>query len=179
MPVLNEDLVFNHAPRGVRSAFVNSSARRHRFDAGWELFKFTGYRVFSPDNKGRIAPISPWWCSVHPVPSTIIPGLDQLLQEASRLGLTPLDYAREFLAVQHGWNSLADVQLGLARIQKLRLLQPVYGFYGLVNPQVNDRLRLKKPARRGESSLFRGGAIQIWIPNLTTEYAIPTGIHFV
>lgn len=178
MPVLNENLVFNHAPRDVRSAFVNSTAYRHRFDAGWELFKFTDYHIFTPDKKtGSIRPISPWWCSVHPVPGTSIPGLDQILEEASQLGLTPLEYAREVFAVQYRWNALADMHLGLARIQKLRLLQPVYGFYGLVKPQVNDRLPLKKP--RGPAGLFRGGAIQIWMPNLTAEYAIPTGIHFV
>lgn len=178
MPALNESLVFGHTPEWVRKAFQNSNARRHKFDVGWELFKFTQFEAFQPDRAGNRAlgaPLSPWWCSMLPVPGTPIPGLDQLIEEARNLGLTLLEYAREYLAVMHSWNSLADTQIGLAKLQKVRLIKPVYGFYGKVQRQANDRVPLRNPGRLGGRAFLAGGAIQIWIPNLTADYAMPSG----
>ncbi|HMP03192.1 MAG TPA: hypothetical protein PKD86_17645 [Gemmatales bacterium] len=182
MPALNDSLVFVHAPAGVRQAFQCGTARRHEFAAGWELFKFTGFEAFQPDRRGNRSlgtPLSPWWCSILPVPGTDIPGLDDYRSQADQLGLSMLEYAREYLAVMHSWNSLADTQMGLAKIQKVKLQKPVYGFYGKVQRQANDRVPLRQPGRLGGRSFLAGGAIQIWIPNLTSEFAMPCGTIMV
>lgn len=178
MPVLNETLAFGKdAPAYVRAAFVGQTARRYLFPQGTRLYKFTAFGFFPVGRDGTGAAgaaVSPWWCSVDPIPGTDDTGLDGLIAAAKAAGVPTVEYARERLAVMFGWNALADTQLGLAKVLRVVLTQPVYGFYGKCQRMPNDRAPLQKPPA-GQPASLAGGAYQIWIPNLTADYFTATG----
>ena len=182
MPVLNDSLVFLHEPANVQAAFVGKSARRTLLPAGLELYKFTGYDAV-PQRAG--ANYSPWWAPVNPLPGTPDPGLDGHVAAAKATGLPMLAYAREVFAVMLGWNSLGVPQSGLAKVVRVRLTQPVYGFAGLC-----QRMREVVPAHRvvgrvnvHQSPLhpptFAGGAYQLYIPNLTAAHLLAVGSNLI
>ena len=182
MAVLNETLVFIHQPAGVQAAFVGKSARRTLLLAGMELYKFTGYDVV-PTRAG--SNYSPWWAAIQPLPDTEDPGLDGHIAAAQAAGVSMMEYARETFAVMLGWNSLSIPQLGMARVVRIRLTQPVYAFGGLcqrmretVNPKrvigkVNPRKSPLNPPT------FMGGAYQLYIPNLTAAHVQSTGMNLI
>lgn len=182
MPVLNETLVFAHEPAGVQAAVVGKSARRTLLMSGMELYKFTGYDVV-PNRAG--SNYSPWWAAIVPLPGTPDPGLDGHVAAAQAAGLSMLEYARETFAVMLGWNSLGIPQSGLAKVVRIRLTQPVYGFGGLcqrmretINPKrvigkVNPRQSPMNPPT------FMGGAYQLYIPNLTAAHVHGIGMSLI
>ena len=161
MPVLNDTLVFQHEPPGVQAAFVRKAARRTLLPAGLELYKFTGFDVI-PSRAG--ANYSPWWAAVQPLPGTADPGLDGHVAAARTAGQSMLAYARETFAVMLGWNALSLPQTGLARVVRIQLTQPVYGFGGLC-----QRMREAVPPNRvvgrvnnsRSTPIFMGGAYQL------------------
>ncbi|HVK15271.1 MAG TPA: hypothetical protein VM597_41410 [Gemmataceae bacterium] len=182
MPVLNESLVFIHEPESVQAAFVGKAARRTLLPAGLELYKFTGFDV-TPGRAG--AHYSPWWAAVQPLAGTPDPGLDGHVAAARASGLPMLTYAREAFAVMLGWNALALLQSGLAKVVRIGLTQPVYGFGGSC-----QRMREAVPAGRVVGRLnvhksplnpptFRGGAYQFYVPNLTAAHLRPLGSSLI
>lgn len=178
MPALNETYDFNRdAPGYVQAAFVGKSARRFLFPAGTRLYKFTEFDVFPVDRKGQGQvgkAISPWWCAVDGVPGTDDPGLDGLIQAAKAAGMSTGAYAREVLAVMFAWNTLAVSQLGMAKVLRITLTSPAYGFYGKCQRMPNDQSPLHKAQGKTRASIT-GGAYQIWLPNLTAEHFNATG----
>jgi hypothetical protein len=107
------------------------------------------------------------------------PGLDGFLAAAKAAGVPAAEFARQYLAVMFGWNALSDKQLGLGRIQRIRLLEPVYGFHGRARPQRNDRYPTQRSPVAATPGWLRGGAIQAWIPNLTSRVMIGTAVCLV
>ena len=182
MPILNETFDFGRdAPTGVQAAFENQSAKRNLFPSSTELFKFTEFDMFQPDRQGNRAVgtlVSPWWCSVLPLAPDDL-GFDGLVTAARKAGKSTLEFARDWLAVKYAWNTLASTQLGLARVQRIRLQKPVYGFFGKVQRQDNDKVPLSKPGRSGGRASIKGGGIQIWIPNLTADYFLQIATHLI
>ena len=119
-------------------------------NGGHQLYKFTQHSL---SYKGRI---TPWWSSVN----LVIPGdtgLKLLLERSERLGVKPAEFARARNAVTNQWNSMSGLLIG-------RLIVPAYGFVGRVATQRMD----EDPAYKNVK--FIGGAIQIWIPNLTDSH---------
>jgi hypothetical protein len=194
MPVLNEVLSFLHVhpgdparSAGIHATFVGKAARRTLLPAGHELYKFTGYGVMPTRPGGGI---SPWWASVLSLPGHPDPGLDGHLAAAAAAELPVLDYAREAFAVMLNWNALGLLQAGLAKVERIRLTQPVYGFAGACQRmleslgEAGERRRMRHKTTAGGKTLvrhawkspthnpptFMGGAIQIYIPNLTTGH---------
>jgi hypothetical protein len=180
MPELNEGLAFNRAPAGVRAAFVGGTARRTRLPAGTGLYKFTAFDLYPVGRDGTGSagrPVSPWWCRVDPDPAAGDRGLDGFLADAAAAGLPPAEYARRALAVMFAWNGLTLPGTGLLRVQRVRLLVPVYAFAGRCQRMPNDRAPLYRPPAGAPA--LAGGAIQLWIPNLTADHVLATGVNLI
>lgn len=200
---LNEELSFPHVhpgepakSAGVHATFVGKAARRTLLPAGHELYKFTGYGVM-PTRAG--GDVSPWWASVVPLPGHPDPGLDGHLAAAAAAGLPVIEYAREAFAVMLNWNTLGVVQTGLAKIERIRLTQPVYGFAGACQRMREslgaggERRRMAHKTTAGGKPLvreawkspehrpptFMGGAVQIYLPHLTTAHVTALGAYLV
>ncbi len=182
MAILNETLAFSQQPAGVQAAFTGKSARRILLPAQAELYKFTGYGVL-PHRAG--SNYSPWWASVQPISGSSDAGLDGHIAAATRSGQSMLAYARETFAVMLGWNSLGITQLAMAKIVRIKLRQPVYGFGGIC-----QRMRETVPSKRVVGTLspnqsplnppiFMGGAYQLYIPNLTAAYVQASGTYLL
>ena len=199
MPILNEELSFLHVhpgdparSAGIHATFTGKAARRTLLAAGTELYKFTGYGVMPTRPGGAV---SPWWASVSPLAGHPDPGLAGHLAAAEAAGQPVAEYAREVFAVMLNWNTLGLTQTGLAKIERIRLTVPVYGFAGPCQ-RMRESLGAAGEARRmvhkstpGGKSLvrhawkspehspptFMGGAIQIYLPNLTTADIVTVG----
>ena len=133
MKILNEDLRFTDAPANVKEAFVPGTHLRTRLERGFELYKFTEYQLMPSESRGDV---SCWWSPLSPRPNTTDRGLDGHLAFAKSQRIPLLQYVREVFAVMLGWNAMGTPQSGFVRVVRFRLLQPVYGFGGLVAPQV-------------------------------------------
>ena len=141
--------------------------------------------------------VSCWWSPLSPRPNTTDRGLDGHLAFAKSQRIPLLQYVREVFAVMLGWNAMGTPQSGFVRVVRFRLLQPVYGFGGLVAPQVqtnffedHDPVKRDKKQKRIIKHLTRdeaiqpmpnliGGAYQFWIPNLKSEYVGSQCIHLL
>lgn len=99
---------------------------------------------------------TPWWSSVVPI-NPADTGLDVLLERAARLKTSAASFARARNAVTQQWNSMSGLLVA-------ETMTPVYAFVGRVAHQPYDE--------RPEFSnvVFIGGAIQLWIPNLTASH---------
>lgn len=179
MAILNDDVKFNLLPDGIRNPFVGKSARRVLLPAGHRLYKFSGYDIIpvARDGTGTLGtPISPWWASVEPFPGTDDPGLDGHIAAAQANNQTMLEYARRAFAVMYSWNTLSIPQSGFAKVLRIVIKQSVYGFMGHNQRMPDDveGLRAQMGVPSGRASLM-GGAVQIWIPNLTADYYTAMG----
>jgi hypothetical protein len=177
VPTLNESLTFADATRtynGLADTFVNGTASRTLLPAGFGLFKFSGYGVIGT-RAG--AGFSPWWTGVETIPGTDHPGLDGVLAQARQSGMPTVEFARKYYAVKSEWNALGIGQLGMAKILRGHLTQPVYGFVGRCQ-RMNDE---KGPVIQDQHKMhvLAGGAWQIYIPNLTADFFSPTGMYLV
>lgn len=182
MPVLNEELCFLHVHPGdpartaqVQAAFVGKTARRTPLPAGTALYKFTQFAVSGPR-------VTPWWASVTPLPGFGDPGLDGHLAAARAAGLTVLEYARQRFAVMFEWNTLggpAAGQHGLARVERVRLTAPVYGFAGLCQQMWESPRAAQKGRILRQPVVWRGGAVQLYIPNLTPAQVAVQAANYV
>jgi hypothetical protein len=177
VPILNENLKFSDAARaynGLADTFVNGIASRTLLPAGFGLFKFSGYGVM-PTRSG--AGFSPWWTGIDAIPGTDHPGLDGVLDLAKKSGLPTVEFARKYYAVKSEWNALGIGQLGMAKVLRGQLTQPVVGFVGRCQ-RMNDE-RGKVTEDQHKMHVLAGGAWQIFIPNLTADYFLPTGMYLV
>ena len=146
--ILNQEVLFNQVNHDVQDAFTGGVARKVLFVSGYEFYKFTQYPL------SRHGEVTPWWSSVKPTGPKDT-GLDILLERSERMAVNPTTFARARNAVTNQWNSMTGLL-----IAKLRV--PVYGFVGYVRHQKMDE---------GISNVvFIGGAVQVWIPNLTTAH---------
>lgn len=143
----NHEIYFDAAPPNVKSAFSGGVPMKVLLQPGHQLYKFTQYELFD-DGKA-----SPWWSSVIPINSADT-GLDVLLERAGRLQTTAAEFARARNAVTRQWNSMSGLLLAALTV-------PVYGFAGRVAHQPFDERAAYN------NVVFIGGAIQLWIPNLT------------
>lgn len=171
MPVLNEGFIFRrHAPLDVRNAFHRHSAKRPLFLPSHAFYKFSELDLFRGDDLGKRCvgqPISPWWCSVSPLTGTADDVLDGLISQARRWGIPVAELARVKLAIKREFNRPYCPGLPLARVLRIRLIKPVYGFYGRATSQQDDSIPLAHPPPRPR---LLGGGYQVWIPNLTAEH---------
>ena len=147
---LNEALQFNNVPPDVKRAFAGGMPQKTLLQPGHRLYKFTEYELF---HNGEA---TAWWSSVFPMNSADT-GLEQLLERAARTGGSPAEFARARNAVTKQWNSMSGLLLAA-------LTSPVYGFVGRVAHQQFDK------GSAYCNVVFIGGAIQLWIPNLTAAY---------
>lgn len=164
-PVLNES---EASPGPAHKMFVRW--RKLRIEAGTQLFKFTEHPLFTG---GRI---SPWWAFVSGGPAGD-PGLDGVVSAARRSGRPVGDFIRDWFAVMVEWNALSVTQSGLWRVQRVRLLEPVFGFYGPCQRVIGNRQPLAHPLQ--DQSAFAGGALQLYIPNLSGEHVMGVGLDLV
>ncbi|MBX3409370.1 MAG: hypothetical protein KF859_05740 [Phycisphaeraceae bacterium] len=180
----NKDKVLNEtlSSPGMHIAnFVPGQCQKVRIEQGTELFKFTD-GVNKISGEGLVhglftgGAVSPWWAYVRGGQQPGDPGLDGLLNKASGTGCGLADFARAQFAVMFGWNTMKNCQSGLIRVQRVRLLLPVYGFYGPCRRAINDQVPLAKP---GKQDWFAGGAMQLYIPNLTGEHVMGTGLNML
>ncbi|MFK7767233.1 MAG: hypothetical protein AB8B55_08420 [Mariniblastus sp.] len=142
---LNQELDFKDAADDIKAAFTGRVAKKVMLNSGHQLYKFTQYSL---SHHGKV---TPWWSSVKPV-SANDTGLELLLQRSSNLGVSPAEFARARNAVTNQWNSMTGLLIAQLKV-------PVYGFVGGVAHQRLDE---------GDSKVvFIGGAVQLWIPNLT------------
>ncbi len=185
MPALNEDLNFLHVHPGnpvataqVQAAFVGKSARRTLLPAGTALYKFTQWAVSNASG----ARVTPWWASVAPLAGFDDPGLSGHLAAAQQSGMTVLEYARHQFAVMFEWNTLggpAAGQHGLARVERVRLTAPVYGFAGRCQQMWESPRAAQKGRILRQPVVWRGGAVQLYIPNLTTTQVTVQSSNYV
>lgn len=177
MAILNENLTFAEAGRGytgLADTFINGGARRTLLPAGFGLFKFSGYGVIGT-RAGQ--GFSPWWTGTEGIPGTDHPGLDGVLELAKASGMPTLEFARTYYAVKSEWNQLGSGQLGMAKVLRGVLVQPVYGFVGRCQRMNNEKGPVV--ADQHKMHVLAGGAWQIFIPNLTADTFNPTGMNLV
>ena len=148
--ILNQNLNFSDAPTEVKAGFSGGPPRKILLATGDELYKFTQYDLI---HNGKV---TPWWSSVKPIDSNDT-GLEGLLERSGRLGTTSADFARARNAVTKQWNSMNGLLLAA-------LTSPAYAFVGRVAHQRFD----DRPEYH--NVVFIGGAIQLWIPNLTAAH---------
>lgn len=151
--LLNEELNWCDVTASVKNAFLGTP-RKLPLLAGRELYKFTQHPLYSEVG------VTPWWSAVVPV----LPGdtgLDQLLKRAEHSGNTGSELSRARNAVSHAWKNTMS---GLLRA---KLTSTVFGFAGRVAHQPYD----DDPAKK--NVFFIGGAIQLWIPNLSAATIRP------
>ena len=146
---LNSQLNFGDVPGDVKLAFVGGAAKRIKLTANTRLYKFTEYPLFGDDDA-----VTAWWSSVTPL-NPDDTGLEILLERAARVGVDPSTFARARNAVTKEWNAMGQLRLA-------RLKVPVWGFVGTVRHQPVE----KKPEKK--KVVFIGGAVQLWIPNLSS-----------
>jgi len=147
--VLNEDLPFHSAAPEVKQAFSGGFPQKLLLHPGLQLYKFSQYDLF------RDGKATAWWSSVEPM-NNFDTGLEKLLERAEGTGRSQTEFARARNAVTHQWNSMSGLLL-------TSLMSPVYAFVGRVAAQPYDE-------RSAYSNVvFIGGAVQLWIPNLTTS----------
>jgi hypothetical protein len=152
---LNQGIVFSDAPNAVRRTFRGGQAEKCILSPGTQLYKFTQHPLL---HQGRV---SPWWSSVKPICPRDT-GLEVLLRRAERLGVSANTFARARNAVNHQWNSMDGLLV-------VTLKTPVYAFFGPAAHQQYDDLR---PDLR--NVVFIGGAIQLWLPNLSLSFVHPS-----
>ena len=147
MAVLNSELVFSDASADVRTAFSGGKATKRLFNGGHQFFKFTKYVQLTGS-------ISPWWSSVEPINDSDM-GLEGLMKRAGRLGVTANSLARARNSVTKEWNSMTDLLI-------VRLRVSAFGFVG--------RVAAQPVTERSKKVVFIGGALQVWIPDLTLTH---------
>ncbi|MCY3001269.1 MAG: hypothetical protein NTV21_05640, partial [Planctomycetota bacterium] len=143
---------------GGRYAKPGQRLRRVLLAEGTRLAKFTDANLF---HGGRV---SPWWVFDRRV-SGLDAGLDSVLQLARASGRPLTDCIRDMYAVMFEWNSLALLNTPFLRIQRIKLTCDAYAFHGPAAPVDGNR-----PPLASASSVprpFSGGALQLYIPNLT------------
>jgi hypothetical protein len=158
MPILNEHLTFITMPQNVRKTFfgiptkvflpANTDLYRFLSPSGWLPNAMVGRFVTDPFFAGNLM-ISD--CFVDYETFKAIPRF------ARESGLSVAQVAQPALGVRPAWNPT------MSEFGWIRLCRPVYGFKGACNRRLYN------------SQLKGGGLDQIWIPNLTTEYAYPVG----
>jgi hypothetical protein len=166
MALLNEDAT---SPGMGHKMFVHP-LRRLRIEASTQLFKFTGNPLMTGGS------LSPWWAFVDSGPLGD-PGLDGVLRAIRLSGQLPEQFVREWFAVMTDWNTLKISQSGFLRIQRIRLLSPVFGFYGPCQRVHDKNQPLAHPTQ--DQSILPGGAMQLCIPGLTGTHAIGVGLDLI
>lgn len=148
--ILNDKIVLSTQPQDVQKAFIRGFAEPKLFPAGYRLYKYTSYGLFSPSGG-----VTSWWFSVDPV----VPGdtgLAGLRQSADNLGVASNQYARARAAVDQGWGN------GMRGVLIARLLVPAWGLVGRCSAQNVD----SKDASLS-NVVYIGGAYQLYIPGLS------------
>jgi hypothetical protein len=194
MALLNQYLTFASLDSSVRRAFEGGRANRITLEKGRELYKFSGLGII-PDrgnfDGNRAKTISPWWACVDPIRDDD-PGLDGHIKNAKNEGSTMASYAREAFAVMYCWNSMELCQLGMAKVLRIVLAQDAFAFVGKCSPQKerfsqkgrSDNLPPQQivghlPQSPRAAPTFSGGAVQVYIPNLSAECYQELGVYLI
>ena len=152
--MLNENLEFATAPQDVKDAFIGK-VDKLPMNAGTKFFKRTGFPLVGP--KG----ITAWWSFVETtkLPSGIVAdGLRQSEELAHRVGASHRDYQRVRAAVSERFgNSMRHLLIA-------ELSVGVWGFAG----KASGQKEFNDPELRNVYLI--GGAVQVWIPNLTISH---------
>ncbi|HLK68941.1 MAG TPA: hypothetical protein VKU19_36165 [Bryobacteraceae bacterium] len=117
---------------------------------GTKLFKWTKTIVSS---RG----ISPWWQFLESrtlATGGFCPGIQELQEYASRLGVHDRDYARVRVAVTEEWNKMTNPVA-------IELLNGAWGYIGKAAGQLKTS--------RDPKVFFIGGEYQVWVPGLTAN----------
>lgn len=170
--VSNKDKVLNESlssPGVSHANFVRW--QKVRIEQGTELFKFTEHGLFAG------GAVSPWWAYVRGGQQPGDPGLDAVLGRARQVGGGLEACIRDSFAVMFGWNAMKNTQSGLVRVQRVRLLVPAIGFHGPCRRMPGKTPPLASPEK--DQDWFAGGAMQLYIPNLTGEHVMGTGLNML
>ncbi|MBC7771559.1 MAG: hypothetical protein H7210_03590 [Pyrinomonadaceae bacterium] len=144
--------------------------KRIFLEPGTRLCKFTEHALYP----GR--GVSPWWALDAAGPSGD-PGFTSILEGARRSGRPLTEFFRDVYAVKFEWNSLSLSQNGLLRLQRMKLVEPVYAFHGQVAAVPGKRPPLANPGK--DQQRFPGGAFQVVIPGLTSAHMLGTGFNLL
>jgi hypothetical protein len=154
MPLLNETVSFADLRPEVRGSFSAGLAKKVLLPAGTSLFRFSGHNG-----------ISPVWAETSQLSSVLL--------GAKASGKRLDEYIREKLAVLRLWNP------GMTYLIVAELIQPVWGFRGLIEKQneaaayMSNRSPLYKK-KFTKPVFFSGGIGQVQIPGLNQAH-----LHFI
>ena len=132
----------------TKAAFISCRPEVVRWLApGTKLFKWTK-TLFNP--KG----ISPWWQFLEATRLTTgntCPGIREMQEYASRLGIHDRDYSRTRFAVTKNWNEMTNAVA----------IELVKGAWGYIGKAAGQRVHNDDPG-----VFFVGGEYQVWVPGL-------------
>jgi len=152
MSILNQDIERPTNPTVLKS-FRNQSMRKILLDAGHELYKFTSHPLL-----GSPKGITPYWFSLSPLEGDR--GLAGLMHDAETVHTEAKDFARARAAVAPQWGN------SMSNLLRARLMTSAYAFVGQAAGQPCED---DPPSAQPMARVFLiGGAMQLWIPNLTT-----------
>jgi len=144
--------------------------RKILLEPGTRLCKLTEFDLYPGGN------VSPWWALDQPGVGDD-PGFTAVLESARRSGRPLAEFLRDAYAVMFEWNGLFIAQNGLLRVQRIKLVKPVYAFHGPVAKVPGKRPPMVSPAN--DQQYFPGGAFQVMIPGLTSAHMIGSGYHLL
>ena len=142
----------------TRSAFLGGYPEVVRWlEPSTRLFKWT-------ESMTSARGVSPWWMFLQPVrlaTGSVIPGIQELQDRASRMGVHDRDLARSRLAVTKEWNRMTSAVA-------VSLTQGMWGYIGKASGQRRER--------DNPNVLWIGGEYQVWIPRITIHDVVRISI---
>ena len=152
--ILNQELSFDQLPESIRVSFNSRTAKHELIPANTLLYKFADGDLTFIDNNDNREKASPFWGTMD--------DLFDIMAYAKSTNKQLADCVRLRNAVLHGWNGLTSLRI-------IKLSKPIYGFTGNIGPQ-NQRGYAKR--HYTSPVFFGGGASQVVLPNLLSEYII-------
>jgi hypothetical protein len=157
---LNENLRFSNLTQDEQASFrLIPPPALHRFEKNFCFYKWTEFGLVNPKT-GKITQYWFPWTSFQSG-TREIPGFKELRMRYRNTGGgvgRPQEFARARGAVTEQWNAMSS-------ILKVQLLEPLWGFVGLINAQ-RAYQDSKHPATLANVLLI-GGDYQLCVPNLT------------
>lgn len=158
MAVLNEQLTFETMPAKVRKTFFGIPSKVF-LRAGTDLYRFLSPRGWLQPGPTDLVVSDPFFTGNYLISDCFLDyeTFQAIPRFARDSGLTIAQVAQPALGVRPEWNPTMS-EFGWIQLQR-----PVYGFKGACNRKIFD------------PQLKSGGLDQIWLPNLTTDFAHPMG----
>lgn len=156
--MINENLNFNDAPETVKRAFLGQP-EKFQLSVQTRLYKWTNRPLETGSG------ISPWWFFVENtrLPSgAIADGFRVTEERARRLGRTHRELARARGAISDEFRNT------MSELLVIQTAVPAWAFVGRTSGQPE----FAKEWAEAQHVILIGGAMQLWIPNLTRQHVI-------